>query len=75
MAGAELEQVRASTLLIVGGSDEIVLDLNRKAFKDLKRVKNKKIKIVAGATHLFEEPGTLEEVAKLATNWFLTHLK
>jgi putative phosphoribosyl transferase len=75
LAGAELEQVRASTLLIVGGSDEIVLDLNRKAFKDLRRVKNKKIKIVPGATHLFEEPGALEEVAKLATNWFLTHLK
>lgn len=75
LAGAELEQVRASTLLIVGGSDEIVLDLNRKAFKDLRRVKNKKIKIVAGATHLFEEPGALEEVAGLATKWFLTYLR
>lgn len=75
LAGADLEQVRASTLLIVGGSDEIVLDLNRKAFKDLRRVNNKKIEIVAGATHLFEEPGALEEVAGLATKWFLTYLR
>jgi dienelactone hydrolase len=75
LASTELERVRASTLLIVGESDETVVDLNRKAFKDLRRVKNKKIEIVSGATHLFEEPGALEEVARLATDWFLIHLK
>lgn len=75
LAGTELERVRASTLLIVGESDETVVDLNRKAFKDLRQVKNKKIEIVSGATHLFEEPGALEEVARLATDWFLIYLK
>ena len=75
LAETELERVRASTLLIVGESDETVVDLNRKAFKDLRQVKNKKIEIVPGATHLFEEPGALEEVARLATDWFLIYLK
>ncbi|MGI0032553.1 MAG: dienelactone hydrolase family protein [Nitrososphaeraceae archaeon] len=75
LAATELEQVRASTLLIVGESDETVVDLNRKAFEDLRQVKNKKIVIVPGATHLFEEPGALEEVARLATNWFLIYLR
>lgn len=75
LAGTELERVRASTLLIVGESDETVVDLNRKAFMDLRQVKNKKIEIVSGATHHFEEPGALEEVARLATDWFLIYLK
>jgi dienelactone hydrolase len=75
LAATKLEQVRASTLLIVGESDETVVDLNRKAFEDLRQVKNKKIVIVPGATHLFEEPGALEEVARLATNWFLIYLR
>lgn len=75
LAGTELERVRASTLLIVGESDETVANLNRKVFKDLRQVKNKKIEIVSGATHLFEEPGALEEVARLATDWFLIYLK
>jgi putative phosphoribosyl transferase len=75
LAATELEHVRASTLLIVGESDETVVELNRKAFEDLRQVKNKKIVIVPGATHLFEEPGALEEVARLATNWFLIYLR
>jgi dienelactone hydrolase len=75
LAGAELERVRAPTLLIVGESDETVVDLNRKAFKELREVKNKKIEIVSRATHLFEEPGALEEVARIATDWFLIYLK
>ena len=74
LAGAELRHVRASTLLIVGENDETVLDLNRRALKDLRETSNKKIEVVAGATHLFEEPGTLEEVAKLARDWFSIYL-
>jgi alpha/beta superfamily hydrolase len=74
LAGTELRHVRASTLLIVGENDETVLDLNRRALKDLRETSNKKIEVVAGATHLFEEPGTLEEVAKLARDWFSIYL-
>jgi dienelactone hydrolase len=75
LAGTELEFVRAPTLLVVGENDEIVLELNRKAFKKLRNVKDKKIVIVPKATHLFEEPGTLEEVATIAANWFLKYLR
>jgi putative phosphoribosyl transferase len=74
LAGIELEQVKAPTLLIVGENDKIVIDLNRKAFKSLKHVNNKQIIIIPRATHLFEEPGTLEKVARVATDWFLNHL-
>lgn len=74
LAGSELGRVRASTLLIVGENDETVLDLNRRALKDLREASNKKIEIVAGATHLFEEPGALEEVARFATDWFFNYL-
>ena len=74
LAGTELRHVRASTLLIVGENDETVLDLNRRALKDLRETSNKKIEVVAGATHLFEEPGMLEEVAKLARDWFSIYL-
>jgi len=74
LAGHELEQVKAPTLLIVGENDKTVTDLNRKAFKSLKNVNSKEIIIVAGATHLFEEPGALENVAMVATDWFLNHL-
>jgi pimeloyl-ACP methyl ester carboxylesterase len=56
--------VRAPTLLIVGGRDEVVIQLNQTAFQQLRA--EKRLEIVPGATHLFEEPGTLEEVARLA---------
>jgi putative phosphoribosyl transferase len=61
-------------LFIVGGRDEVVLDLNRSAMAQLPRETGQKLEIVPGATHLFEEPGALEQVAQLATDWFLAHL-
>ena len=72
LAMGYLEEVKASTLFIVGGRDMVVIDLNRNAFMQLSA--EKKLEIVSGASHLFEEPGKLEEVAKLATAWFLEHL-
>ena len=72
MAALALPRVKAPTLLIVGGKDRTVLELNRKAFSALSSVK--KLQIVAGATHLFEEPGALEEVAHYAREWFLRYL-
>jgi putative phosphoribosyl transferase len=71
LASDHLKDVRAPSLFIVGGRDTVVIDLNKKAMAQVSAVK--KIEIVAGATHLFEEPGKLEEVAKLATAWFLEH--
>ncbi|GAA3089830.1 phosphoribosyltransferase family protein [Streptomyces roseofulvus] len=68
LAGERLAAVRAPTLLIVGGSDSLVLDLNRRA-QELLRCESR-LEVVAGAGHLFEEPGALEEVAELATAWF-----
>ena len=62
------------TLLIVGSSDHTVLRLNRDAFEQMKNVKKKELSVVQGATHLFEEPGKLEEVAALASSWFKTYL-
>jgi pimeloyl-ACP methyl ester carboxylesterase len=73
MAMRVLERVRAPTLLIVGGYDEVVIDLNRQAYDAL--AATKELVIVPGATHLFEEPGTLEEVARLATEWFQRYLR
>ena len=67
-----LERVRAPTLLIVGGHDHEVLALNREALAAL--TCEKALAIVPGATHLFEEPGALEQVAQLAGDWFLRHL-
>jgi putative phosphoribosyl transferase len=72
LAGGALRKIKAPTLLIVGGDDYPVIDLNEKALNDLQC--EKKLEIVAGATHLFEEPGTLEQVANLARNWFTHHL-
>ena len=63
-----LERVESPTLLIVGGLDDVVIDLNRKAYAKLKAEKH--LAIVPGATHLFEEPGTLQEAARLAADWF-----
>lgn len=73
MALRVLGQVRAPTLLIVGGHDEIVIDLNRQAYAALSATKE--LAIVPGATHLFEEPGALEEVARLASDWFQRYLR
>jgi putative phosphoribosyl transferase len=67
-----LAKVRAPSLFIVGGRDTIVIDLNKKAIAQVSA--EKRLEIVPGATHLFEEPGKLEEVARLATAWFLEHL-
>jgi dienelactone hydrolase len=72
LAEDALGKVIAPTLLIVGGEDKIVIGLNKKAY-DLIKVE-KQLKIVSGATHLFEEPGALEEVAELAAEWFKEHL-
>jgi putative phosphoribosyl transferase len=72
LAGEALRRVLAPTLLIVGGRDLTVLELNRKALKELPATKS--LKIVPDATHLFEEPGALEAVAQLAKNWFVLHL-
>lgn len=72
LAGDRLGDVRAPTLLIVGGDDTRVLELNRQAQAEL-RCENR-LDVVAGATHLFEEPGTLDEVAELAREWFTGHL-
>jgi dienelactone hydrolase len=71
LAGASLPRVKAPTLLIVGGRDEVVIDLNWDAYEKLRC--EKEVKIVGGATHLFEEPGALEEVARLAAEWFKAH--
>ena len=72
LAMEALGQVRSPTLLIVGGLDEVVIDLNRKAFSRLQV--EKELAIVPGASHLFQEPGTLQEAARLAANWFSHHL-
>lgn len=71
LAAAQLTQVQAPTLLIVGGNDEAVLDLNRRAMAMIRA--ETEIAVVPGATHLFEEPGALDEVAHLATDWFVSH--
>ena len=73
LAGAALRAVRAPTLLIVGGHDDVVIELNRQALAEL-AAPVKDLAIVPGAGHLFEEPGKLEEVAQLATAWFSRHL-
>lgn len=72
LAGAALALVHAPTLLIVGGRDRQVLALNQEALAQLKAAKQ--LEVVPGATHLFEEPGALEMVARLARDWFLRYL-
>ncbi len=72
LAGDALPKVQAATLLIVGGNDDIVIELNEQA-RDQMRCEVK-LEIVPGATHLFEEPGALEKVAKLASDWFVSHI-
>jgi putative phosphoribosyl transferase len=73
LAGGMLGHVTAPTLLIVGGHDDVVIELNQKALEVMTCVK--RLEIVPGATHLFEEPGTLDQVARLAAGWFAEHLK
>ena len=72
LAGPALARVRAPTLLIVGGEDVVVIELNRAALEQLRC--EKRLVIVPGATHLFEEPGALDAVARLAREWFERHL-
>jgi putative phosphoribosyl transferase len=77
LAGEYLDQIRAPTLLLVGGNDEPVIGLNQEAYDKLKLLKEdeKRLTIIPGATHLFEEPGKLEQVAQLASGWFSCFLK
>ncbi len=77
LAGAALDLAQPPTLLIVGSHDPVVLDLNRDALRRMERVGQglHRLDIVPGASHLFEEPGTLEEVARLAGDWFEAHLR
>jgi putative phosphoribosyl transferase len=72
LAGGHLAAVTAPTLLLVGGRDEVVLGLNREAAAMLRSTW--RLDVIPGATHLFEEPGALEEVTRLAANWFVEHL-
>ena len=72
LAGEALPRVQAPTLLVVGGNDDIVIELNEQA-RDRMHCEVK-LEIIPGATHLFEEPGALEKVAKLASDWFSLHL-
>ncbi len=71
LAGPSLALVRAPTLLIVGGGDESVIELNRRAKAQMRS--EVRLQVVPGATHLFEEPGALETVARLAASWFRVH--
>lgn len=77
LAGEYLDDVKAPTLLVVGGNDEPVIELNREALGRLRSLKDdeKRLAILPGATHLFEEPGKLEQVAQLAAGWFSCFLK
>ncbi|BBL81017.1 DeoR family transcriptional regulator [Rubrobacter xylanophilus] len=72
LAGDELERVRSPVLLIVGGRDAAVLELNREALRQLPP--RTRLEVVPGAAHLFEEPGALEEVARLAAGWFARYI-
>lgn len=73
LAEPALERVSAPTLLIVGGEDHLVIPLNEEAYETIPAVKE--LVVVPGATHLFEEPGALEQVAQLSASWFKHHLK
>ncbi len=74
LAGGALREVEASTLLIVGGNDDVVIDLNKQALENMSVDTQKRLIVVPGASHLFEEPGALEEAARLARDWFQVHL-
>jgi putative phosphoribosyl transferase len=72
LADEALPKVQAPTLLVVGSNDDIVIELNEQA-RDKMRCEVK-LEVISGATHLFEEPGALEKVAQLASDWFSLHL-
>jgi|tagenome__1003787_1003787.scaffolds.fasta_scaffold20215934_2 putative phosphoribosyl transferase len=74
LAGTDLARVKAATLLIVGGFDPPVIELNQAALEQLRHASRKELTIVPGATHLFEEKGALNEVAQLAAQWFVRYL-
>ena len=74
LAGTALPKVQSPTLLIVGANDEAVIRLNEQALAKMPPAGDKKLTIVPGASHLFEEPGTLEHAARLAADWFQIHL-
>jgi pimeloyl-ACP methyl ester carboxylesterase len=74
LAVDRLSEVAAPTLLIVGGADPLVAELNQEAYEVLRVSTEARLDIVSGATHLFEEPGALEVVADLAARWFVRHL-
>ena len=74
LAGASLGDAQAPTLLIVGDNDDVVIDLNKQALDNISMDTEKKLIVVPGASHLFEEPGTLEAAARLARDWFQVHL-
>jgi putative phosphoribosyl transferase len=73
LAGKALSSVQAPTLLIVGGYDDVVINMNQQAMQKMSCIKA--LKIIPGATHLFEEPGTLDQAANLAREWFIQYLK
>jgi alpha-beta hydrolase superfamily lysophospholipase len=73
LAGEALPLVATPTLLLVGSADRVVVDLNQRAFEQLQC--EKEIKLIEGATHLFEEPGALDQVAELAAQWFMDHMR
>ncbi len=72
LAGEYLRAVHQPTLLMVGGSDDVVIGLNREALTQLGG--EARLEVVPGATHLFEEPGALDQVAQLGRDWFVRHL-
>lgn len=74
LAGASLQLVRAATLLLVGSLDGQVIELNRSAYSQLHAAAERELRIIRGATHLFPEPGKLEQVAEMAADWFVRHL-
>jgi pimeloyl-ACP methyl ester carboxylesterase len=74
LAGDALPQVTAPTLLIVGGRDTPVIAMNEDAAARMTACRDKRLEIIPGATHLFEEPGTLERAAELAAKWFVERI-
>lgn len=73
LAGPSLPKVKAPTLLIVGGNDTTVIEINQEALAKMKCPNE--LRLIPAATHLFEEPGTLEQVAEIAADWFELHFK
>jgi dienelactone hydrolase len=74
LADRTLPQVESPTLLIVGGNDDVVIDLNEQALSQMQPLTETKLTVVPGVSHLFEEPGALEHAARLARDWFQRHL-